>query len=116
MRGGRVALLELDHDLSIRGADRPGSVVSHIDAANRQSYVVHRQVELLGRDGLPDRAFHPGKQPTRLFQSGAGRRANVQTKRACINRREEVLADQRTKANVSDKEGAKAEDHRFRRR
>ena len=73
----------------------PELAVGHVDAADRQADVVNDAIEFVGRDGLPDRLLDLIAELGGLLDPGADLSAQMQFDLATVDRREEVLTQER---------------------
>jgi hypothetical protein len=95
VRGGRPVLrLERDQDVAVGSRHERRVAEGQVDAASRQADVVEHGVDLVGRDDLPDHVLDVGEAARGFLQAGAVRRSDVQAELPCVDRREEVHADQ----------------------
>ena len=95
VRGRSVALLEADQGVAVLGSDRAGVLVGHVNAGKRQPDIVDDVVELIGRDGLADSLFDQVEQARGFLDTRAGLGAHVHQDLSGIDRRKEVLAEER---------------------
>ena len=110
----RVILLEADQGVAVLGADRAGVLIGHVDAGKRQADVVDDVVELIGRDGAAHGLFDEVEQPRRFLDAGAGLGANVHQDLPGIDRRKEVLAQERPEAERKHDTGKESGDESLR--
>src|SRR5216683_2387713 len=88
---------ECDHDVRVSGSNRRRIAVGEVDAAIRQSDVVDHSRELGGWYLIADLGLHAVTQGGRLFNTQAGRSAEMQRKFAAVHGWEEVLSQPRVK-------------------
>ena len=93
--GRSVILLEADQGVAILGPDGSGVLIGHVDAGKRQPNVVDDVVELIGRDRLADGLLDEIEQARRFLDTRAGLGAHVHQDLSGIDRRKEVLAEER---------------------
>ena len=95
-RGGAVLGLESDEDFAVAVADGAIIDVGPSRKRRRQSHIIEDDVPFVLRYDLADHVLDPAEDPLGLLDPRARRRPHVQAELACIDGREEVLAQART--------------------
>ena len=113
--GGRcVIFLQADQRVAVLRADGAGVLIGHVDAGERQADIVDDIVELIGRNDAAHGLFDQIEQAGGFLDAGAGLGADMHQDLPGIDRRKEVLAQERPEAEGEHDARQEAADEGFR--
>ena len=85
-----MALVELQHDLTVVHADGRAVHEGQVIDDGGQADVVQHQAEIIGRDDRADAIFYRRKVLAGLLDAGPWRRADMKLDQPAIDGREEI--------------------------
>ena len=72
-----MVFFQADERVAVLRTDGAGILIGHVDAAVRQTDIVHNVIELCGRNGLAHSLLNEIKQPCRFLDASARLRADM---------------------------------------
>src|ERR1700686_2430832 len=109
-----MILAERDQRIAVPGSEGTRVLVSHVDAAEWQTYVIHDVGEIFRRNHAPDGVHYVLEQARGLLAARARLRAPVHDDLARIFRRKEVLDEEGGETLRYQYAGAKADHEELR--
>src|SRR5580704_3132972 len=109
-----MSLAERDQRIAVPGSDGARVLVGHVDAAERQTYVIHDVGEIFRRDHTPHGVLDVLEQACGFLYARAGLGAHVHQDLAGVHRRKEVLAKERGENERNQYAGEKADQEQLR--